>query len=356
MKQFAVMILILCLLLSGCSTWLDGSYHSTKPHEEQQSVSDGESVAVSSYTALCRALGNMVESGKESFVISVAHYDQLAVAKDMGRAIQETLTANPIGAYAVESIDFDQGTNAGQPAVAVTVRYIHDRTEIRKIRTVSQSEEVREAIAGALNDCESGLVLYVENYEQLDYAQWVADYAIQNPNKVMEQPQVTANVFPEEGKERVVELKFSYQNSRDSLRIMQEQVQALFDEAIDSVAEIEHPREKYEKLFAFLMERLEEYQQETSLTPAYSLLLHGVGDTKAFAAVYSGICRSAKLECVVVTGTHSGEPWYWNIVCCDGVYYHVDLLKCKQLGRFMLETDGNMGGYVWDYSAYPACG
>ena len=34
MKQFAVMILILCLLLSGCSTWLDGSYHSTKPHEE----------------------------------------------------------------------------------------------------------------------------------------------------------------------------------------------------------------------------------------------------------------------------------------------------------------------------------
>ena len=122
------------------------------------------------------------------------------------------------------------------------------------------------------------------------------------------------------------------------------------------MAEIENPREKYEKIFAFLMERLEEYQQETSLTPAYSLLLHGVGDTKAFAAVYSAICRSAKLECVVVTGTHSGEPWYWNIVCCDGVYYHVDLLKCKQLGRFMLETDGNMGGYVWDYSAYPACG
>ena len=356
MKRFAAMILALCLLLSGCSTLLDGSYHSAKPHEEQQSSADDHTVAVSSYTALCRALGNMVESGSESFVISVEHYDQLAVTRDMRSAIQEVMTNNPIGAYAVDEITFELGTNAGQPAVAVTVRYHHDRTEIRKIQTVSESAEVREAIAAALDNCEPGLVLYVENFEQLDYAQWATDYGAQNPDKVMEQPQVTANIYPETGDVRVVELKFTYQNSREALRNMQEQVQVLFDEAVDYVSDTEKPEEKYQQIYAFLMERFEEYQQDTSITPAYSLLIHGVGDAKAFAWVYSAMCRMAGLECIVVTGTRAGEPWYWNIVCRDGVYYHVDVLKCDKSGAFRMEADGNMSGYVWDYSAYPACG
>ena len=92
---------------------------------------------------------------------------------------------------------------------------------------------------------------------------------------------------------------------------------------------------------------------ETSITPIYSLLRHGVGDSKAFATVYAAMCRQADLECKVVTGTKEGEPWVWNMICVDGVYAHVDLLESLEAGRMQVRYQNEMDGYVWDYSAYP---
>ena len=45
------------------------------------------------------------------------------------------------------------------------------------------------------------------------------------------------------------------------------------------------------------MERYD-YRIETSITPAYSLLRHGVGDSRAFAVVYAAMCQQAGLECL----------------------------------------------------------
>ena len=113
-------------------------------------------------------------------------------------------------------------------------------------------------------------------------------------------------------------------------------------------------RQKYSQLYGFLMERFD-YTVETSITPAYSLLHHGVGDSRAFATVYAAMCRRAGMECLMVTGTRSGEPWVWNIIQVGGIYRHVDLLQCSVQGRFQEKTDAEMSGYVWDYSAYPEC-
>ena len=100
------------------------------------------------------------------------------------------------------------------------------------------------------------------------------------------------------------------------------------------------------------MERFD-YKIETSITPAYSLLRHGVGDSRAFANVYGAMCRSAGLECLTVTGTRNGEPWTWNMICDNGIYYHLDLTRCKEDGSFCERAEGSMTGYVWDYSAFP---
>ena len=104
--------------------------------------------------------------------------------------------------------------------------------------------------------------------------------------------------------------------------------------------------------FGFLTERFD-YKMDTSITPSYSLLYHGVGDSRAFAEVYAAMCRQAGLECMIVTGTRDGAPWTWNMVRDGGEYYHVDLLRNS--GNFREYTDMEMTGYVWDYSAYPSC-
>lgn len=352
MRKIVALCLVLCLLLSGCAGLFDSSYVYQTPHQEESSKTELDSIYASDYSELCEALASLSESGTKAGIIFVPQYDQSLVETDMLRAIRETLAKNPIAAHAVEMIQWELGTNSGLSAIAVDITYIHDKTEIKKIQEVTDLEDAKAVIGTALDNCDAGVVLYIEEYENADFAQIVEDYADANPRTVMETPQTAVNVYPETGKSRVVELKFTYQNSRDALRTMQGQVSPVFRSAVLYVSGDAEDNQKFSQLFSFLMERYE-YKVETSITPSYSLLRHGVGDAKAFAVVYAAMCRSADLNCLVVTGTRAGEPWYWNLVEDAGNYYHVDLLHCSSEGVFLERTDDQMEGYVWDYSAYP---
>lgn len=355
MRRIIPAILLTALLLSGCAGWLDASYHNVIPFEPEGNHDDSHLTVVSSYPELIQSLQDLVASGTQSAIIAVPDYERNKIEQDMHKAIKEVLTTDPVAAYAVESIAFELGTNAGQRAMAVDISYLHDRPEILKISHLQTMEDAKDVTGAALDNCSAGVVLYIDQYEQLDLEQWVQDYAVLHPNKVMEAPQVSVNVYPETGEARVLEIKFSYQTSRDALRLMQEKVGSLFDAAVIYAGDNEDPQEQYYKLYSFLMGLFQEFRTDSSITPAYSLLHHGVGDSKAFASVYASMCQEIGLECITVTGMRYGTPCYWNIVKVGESYYHVDLPQCRENEEFVMRPDSQMNGYVWDYSAYPAC-
>lgn len=351
MKRVMTAALMICILLSGCTSLMDGNYVSVEPHRERNTSGQTGVVFASNYTQLRDALVEMADSGTESSVINVAEYDQDLLESGIEMAVEFVKKAHPIGAYAVEQISYEIGSGGGKPAVSVSISYIHGRSEIRKIKTVRDMSVVQDKCAEALDKCESSLVLLVKRYSAWDVTQFVEDYAAENPDLVMEIPEVAVGVYPDTGMERVVELKFTYQNSREILRQMQSQVEPIFSAAELYVSGNGTENQKYAQLYAFLMERFD-YKIQTSLTPAYSLLSHGVGDCEAFATVYAAMCRKSGLECQVVTGSKAGEPWSWNRICDSGNYYYVDLLECSAAGRFREMLPSEMDGYVWDYSAY----
>lgn len=349
------LLLALCLLLSGCTSWMDGSYSSVKLHTQRQNQTGGEAISVADYNQLRQALAELVESGVETLLVNVSRIDQDSVAEYMDRAIRHVLQMNPIGAYAVESVEYEQGTSGGQPALAVTVRYNQNRAELRGLKEAEGMAQAQEIVADALSLCDSKVVMLVSQYRVTDFVEYVRDYMEEYPQTVMELPQLTVSTFPETGNQRVVEIVFTYQTGRDDLKNMQTRVRPLFTSAELYVSGNNADYDKYALLYAFLMER-HEYQLDTSITPTYSLLIHGVGDSRAFATVYAAMCRRVGLECQVVSGTGNGEPLFWNIICVDGVYHHLDLVDCGSSGSFQVWGDEEMSGYVWDYSAYPACG
>lgn len=344
--------LTVSLLLSGCSLF-DGSYVHVTPYKEQTDSTQTEVISASNYQQLQKVVEAMVGQGVETGVINVAEFDQDLVEKNMNAVAVYVRESYPLGAYAVENIEYEIGTSSGRPAIAVSITYRHGRIEIQKIRTVRTMENAVSMIGNALDKCEAGIVLEVEEYFNTDFSQIVEDHAALNPDTVMETPQVVAAIYGS-GTSRVVELTFTYQTSRDALRTMQTQVQPVFDSAVLYVSGEGADSQKFSQLYGFLMERFD-YTLETSITPAYSLLRHGVGDSRAFAMVYGAMCRQAGLDCQIVTGTKDGEPWVWNMIQLDGFYYHVDLLRSSLSGGFREYTDEEMGGYVWDYSAFPQC-
>lgn len=354
MKRLVLILLAACLLFTGCS-WLDGSYSRVTPHQQHSAGNDSQLEEAENYLQLRTALENMVSAGVESSVISVANFQPEQLSASMDMAVRHVKQSYPIGAFAVDEITYEVGTIGGTAAVDVEITYLHGKSEIQGIRRVDNMEQVETLIAEAMTDYATSLVMLVGDYQATDIQQLAEDFAAANPSVVMENPEVSVQLYPNTGRERVLELKFIYQSSRDSLRNMRQVVQRVFASAALYVSQDALDSQKLSQLYSFLMERFDSYQIKTSITPAYSLLNHGVGDSAAFAEVYAEMCVRAGVECQVVVGTRSGEPWCWNIVWDDGYYYHVDLLDCQAWGGYRTLTDEQMGDYVWDYSAYPAC-
>ena len=353
-KGVVAVALAICIFLSGCGTFVNGEYIYTQPHETDAPPQENSSLSAKNYRQLYSVLEKMVQDGASNGVILVPDYDQSEVASDAIAAADELRKTNPIAAYAVSDIRAVLGTTGGEPALAITISYTHDRAEIRQIKEVNDVTEATALIHSALNACNVGIVLKINQYQAVDFTQIVEDYATAFPEYVIEQPRVTVNVYPDNGEVRVVELNFTYRTNRESLKEMQNRVRTMFTSARLYVSVDTTAQDKFTHLYTFIMERFE-FDIATSITPAYSLLLHGVGDQRAFAIVYAAMCTREGLECYFVSGTRNGVAHYWNIVGIDGKYYHVDLLRSRDGGVFRLYTYEQMSGYVWDYDAYPAC-
>lgn len=351
MKKMWILLCVLCLLLTGCS-WMDGEYHSVTPHADEGSQYVKEGITVSSYLQLREALYEVMNTGTTEATFFITQMNAEMVERYMNAATTHILKNTAIGSYAVRDVSFEIGSQAEYNAVAVKVDYVHGRQEILRIKTAADVKGLKSRINEALFTCSNTLVVMVDQYEEVDLVQYVQDYVDRNAQVCMEQPQVSAVVYPESGEERIVEMNFTYESSRDALRSMQENVAPIFSAAKLYVQDSEDDQQKYSQLYSFLLERFD-YTYETSITPTYSLLRYGVGDSKAFASVYSNMCQNAGLSCSVVSGTRNGEAWYWNQVKIDGEYYHVDLLATEEIEDFTPKRTEEMTGYVWDYSMYP---
>lgn len=351
MKRMAAVLIALCLLLSGCSFWMNGSYSTVVPHKELANQTEKPVVDVSNYEQLKAALISMVDSNAESGVLYMQYSSDDQAHADLETAVQDVCQNHPFAAYAVESMDYEFGTGSGRNAVRIRITYPQNRVRREKIRQVEDVTQIKQILVEQMEACETSVVLLFDSLDYVDYAQIVADCAMEYPQRVMEAPEVTVSLYPEEGAEQIVELKFAYQTSRKELRTLQNKVTPVFHSASQFVTGNWAAEEKAARLYTFLMDRYE-YSIQTSITPAYSLLLHGVGDDRAFAMVYAAMCRQSDVDCRVVTGTRGGTPWMWNVLNIDGVYYYLDLLRSKSGGGFRMYTQDEMTDYVWDYSAY----
>ena len=349
-RRFAALVLALAML-SGCG-WMDGSYVSVTPHQVALSQSgDGNARPVSGYAGLRDALISLVDEGGTKGLFSLAEYPRENVLADMERAVDYVTGTYPVGAYAVEAIDYHFGTGLGTNAMSVEITYRHSREEIARIRTVRGISGAGDLIAEAMDECAEKLVLQISGYRDTDFLEIVGEYARRNPDRVMESPSVTVRVWPDRGDTRVVELQFFYWTDREALRAMREQVQPVFSSAALYVSGQAGERVKFQQLHTFLTERFDDYTYQYSVTPAYSLLCEGIGDSEAFSLVYAAMCSRIGLEAMTVSGTRDGQKHQWNLVKIDGSWYHLDLMASRQ---FQPRTDGEMTGYEWDREAWPA--
>ena len=158
---------------------------------------------------------------------------------------------------------------------------------------------------------------------------------------------------------RILELHFSYPESKEQMREKLQSVQTTLSSASAYVTSGQTESDRVRRLSRFLTERVKYVaEEEEPSMPAYSLLHEKTAHSLSFASVFYAECTSAGLRCRIVEGTRNDKPHYWNLVSIDGLYYHVDLQRSIETERLDLQLlydeDLLFEGYAWDNAAFPS--
>ena len=345
------MVITVTCLLSGCDLWMSGEYHSINPHGERTEQTVDMVTEVSSYNQLKKVLSINVSSCVEKLIVSVSSFNDATVDFYVQTAVNHILNDTPIGAYAVERIDYEIGTNRGEPVALFKINYRYPATEILTMHKVYNSDDVAKSALKAVDDRQNRVVLFVENYSETGIDSLLEDYIMINGDRIVEIPQYHISMYPQKGTQRIVEMVFAYDNDNQTLQKKQEQMENVLVDTENSDKSRTKVLDIYEGFYSFLSEHAE-YTKESSAMPVYSLVWEKAGDSKAFAMTFAALCRRADLDCRVIAGTYNSEHRYWNLVRFRGEYYHLDILECQSSGGFSIKTASEMSGYQWDVEKY----
>ncbi len=354
--RLLALCMALAVLLTGCR-FLSDTYVSVTPHTDAYpQQAEEEALTVENYTELKNALLSLVEDGAEEAVLTTGAYSG-NIEQDYDTAVAYITGINPMGAYIVSSIEKEIVRAGTYYKLNLRIRYRRSHAELNKAKTVRGEAGARDAVAAAVADSSERLLLRISGYEQIDFDAMVEECSQQDITKVMAQPAVTADVVPNSGSVRIVELNFSYPRPAAELRVMQSAVNTIMNSAYGYVRFGQNDVEKAVLLYSFLTER-HDYIVQSSETPAYALLCEGVADSRAFAEVYSIMCNRANVNCTIVHGKKDGKAYDWNILELESGTWHIDVLGDEQAGSREpnMRTDEQMEGYSWDRQAYPECG
>lgn len=349
-----LLLLPLALLLTGCSLMVDSSYLSVEPYTEpvKQDSDEGYRTA-ENYLSLKNALLYFVEHGQEQGSIRVYDYSG-DLSEDLPQAVEEVSEQDPLGAYAVDSMEAEAALIVAYQEVRVDIAFRRTPEQIESIEASLSMNQLRSRIEEAAAGYETAVTARVSYFTDEDVAAIPGDYYRAHPAQVMEMPAVTVNVYPEEGGYvRIVEVLMAYTHTAEELTAYRDAVETSARAAQEYVRYRETDTDKLQLLYTYLQERFS-YVALPSATPAYSFLCDGIATSEGAARSLQIICDQMELECRTVEGSRGGKPWVWNLVNVDGVWCHVDLYRLLMDGSegMLLWKDEAMTGYEWDREAY----
>ena len=364
-KRVLSILLLLALMLSAsaCASVFEAEYSYSAPYsdnvEEEEQASGTE---VKNYTQLKNVLSTLVNTLSTQAELRFSNYDG-SVSEDMAAACYEVKTQTPMGAYAVESLDYELSRIVSYYTAEVTVEYKRSREEVAQVVTINGISSLEGYLQRAVCSYERELTLKI--YSSTVNEEYIGDVVsgvpLSEPLMVTSAPQTLVTAYPSEGINRIYEIVLDYGMDDETIRersaLLTEQVQLLcapLEEESPGLLALQCAR-----VISGLCQVLPSGPEVDST--AYGALVEHASDSLGMALAYMAMCRQLGLECLTVRGslgTLGAESHYWNLLCLDGAYYHVDVSRMREAGEenvFLLSDEQAWGTYMWSYEDYPDC-
>ena len=363
MKRLILCLFLLCFL-TGCEAERRNAYLSVTPHVEQVTTRPAEETeteipTVHNRTELRGALLSLIRNWQETGSVRIQDYEG-DMEGDMNEALLYATTQDPIGAYGVDYADGEILRTEEETLVQFSIVFRRSAAETNAIIPVADNKEVIEKINEALDNFSTSLTLRIRNYTEEDFSAHILQYCLENPRTVLAIPEFSAELYPKEGSHRILELHFSYPESKESMRSKLRSMQTLFRSSGTHAEKGTTEEERADHIVQYLTGRADTYSigTETPVMPAYSLLCERVAHDLSLAVVFRDRCEEAGLRSYIVIGQRMGQTYYWNLLYLNGQPYYVDLMYCLEQGvntlSLLYDEDLQALGYTWDTEQYPS--
>ena len=121
-----VVIFGILSMFGGCSLFSE-TYVDVRPHQiSNHNGQTGQQIA-NSYHDIYTALVTLIGQAETSGVIVLSDLSEDVGGSYMQAAVKNVMQQDPVGAFAVEHIEYEIGTNAGRMAAAVQIYYSRSR-------------------------------------------------------------------------------------------------------------------------------------------------------------------------------------------------------------------------------------
>lgn len=359
-KRLAAWLLAgLCVLLAGCG-WVQDSYTAVKEHREPYVYTEPPQEDTIPTAADADALKNrilsFVRNGVSNGQIDVTDYSG-DVRKQIVTVLQQ-LKTNPIYAYAVDYADYEitHQERDGKDIAAIRMVFRRSAQEIAAIQNIRGMLAVQARVTEAVEALDTALTLKISEYSEMDFALLVRRFCLENPTLTAVLPELSVQVYPDEGETRVLELHLSYPDTREELRSRRDSLDTTLNSAA-RVVQSQTQQETLQQLCSYLLQRDSYSEATTQESPVYQLLTSKQAGDAGFASAAYYILKQCGMDCRLVLGERDGAPYCWNLVCLDGRYFHLDLMQQWRDGSVepRLVYDSGMTGYAWDAELYPSC-
>lgn len=360
MKLRILTLLLACLLLTGCGLY-NRDYANIVPFTGAGSGDrGGDTRDISNFNMLRSAILDLLNTHTEHAVFRFSNYGG-AVAEDLGRVCQELHDDHPMGAWAVSDFQFEVNRVVSYDVADLYITFSKNAEEIASVEFVSTEDELRGKLRERLQNYSTGAALRIYS-TQMDEARiqtMLQELYYEDPVSIAAEPVCTVQGYPAAGgANRIYELRIDYGDSQASLRQMTSVLRRRVPQLCGELG-MEAPLGMALAAARLVSAAITESEDALAST-AYGALVLSEANDKGAALAYEALCTALGIPCQVVSGQRNGaemETHYWNMVCLEGHWYHVDVSRLAAEPRqAFLATDATLRGrYVWDTARYPAC-
>lgn len=357
-KRLLAGALALSLLLPGCSALLERDYSSVTPHNAVPATEGDPSILrADSYQELVNALIYFVAGGMEEGTVRL-YTDTENVEPFLAGACLEVVQEDPLGAYCVEFIKYTVNPVVTYSEAKVEITYRRTREQVASIVQATGVTAIRSELESALTAFAPERVLRISYFEEDEaYIQDLARQAYYDvPACALGMPEISVSIYPNAGRQRIVEILLDYPLERPALEKRREELsQTLEDLAWDLTGQPDLPIAAAQSLL-----ELGKYDPQGG-SAVDALFNTGAADSEGLALAYAALCQQLELPCQVAQGTRQEEPHFWAVVQTEAGWRHIDLSALEVDGgdqedgplytdRALLEL-----GYLWEEGSLPLC-